>query len=258
MKSENIIFIHGWASGPYAWFNQASFFKKKFNVYTPGLLGYGRKDASALGSSSDISSSDMFANMAGDIKNFINENKLRDICLVGWSLGGMVSLKLAAELKDKINHLVLIGTTPRFVKSEDFKCAVSKELVDKIYNNMKKDFSGTLKWFFRFCFSSNERARNEFGEVLKVLGDVVVPLNQNTLLTGLKMLTDLDITYLLDDVKVPSMIIHGRDDRVCPPEAAQFLAKRLNAKLNFIEKAGHAPFLTQPGKVNALIENFIK
>ena len=38
-KDKNIIFIHGWASGPYVWFYQIDFFKDKLQVWTPELGG---------------------------------------------------------------------------------------------------------------------------------------------------------------------------------------------------------------------------
>jgi pimeloyl-[acyl-carrier protein] methyl ester esterase len=66
------------------------------------------------------------------------------------------------------------------------------------------------------------------------------------------------VRHLLKDITAPVLIIHGRHDRICPPETADFLAKRLKkAKVKIINRTGHAPFLTMPKKVNALIEDFI-
>lgn len=248
-KIKNIIFIHGWASGPYVWLHQLEHFRNKYNVYAPELIGYGKKM---------VSVPILFEDTAQDLINFISKNKLTDICLVGWSFGGMLSLKIAAGLKDKIRRLVLIDTTPRFVQSGDFGCAVSKEVIEKIYNRIQGDFEGTLRWFYRFCFSPNERSRNEFNEALKLAGDFITPLNEQTLLDGLKVLMKLDIRRILKDITMPALIIHGRQDKICPPQAGEFLKKKLkNARIFLIDGAGHAPFLTQPQTVNALIEDFI-
>lgn len=240
MKAKNIIFIHGWASGPYVWLHQVSHFKNKCNVYTPELFGRS------------------FNIMADNVCDFITKQKLENVCLVGWSLGGMVSLQAASRLKDRIKRLVLIGTTVRFVQAEDYSHAVPREVVEKIHKRMKTDFEGTLRWFYKFCFSPNERSRNEFSEVMKLLGDLIAPFNEDMLLSGLEILMDLDIRHLLDGIDIPSLIIHGSEDKICPPQAAEFLAKRLkNARIRVIDKAGHAPFLTEPAKVNLLIEDFL-
>ena len=225
-KSKNIIFIHGWASGPYVWLRQASHFNNKCKVHTPRLEGDG----------------------AG-ITDFIIKNKLDDICLVGWSLGGMISMQAAAQLKGKVSRLVLIGAPAQFTQ---------KAVMGKIYNKMEKDFQGTLEWFYKFCFSSNERSRNEFSHIIKLVGDFIEPLDKEEVLTGLKILMEMDVRHILDKITMPALIIQGGQDRVCPPEAAQFLARRLkNAKVKLFETAGHAPFLTHPEEVNLLIEEFI-
>ena len=184
-----------------------------------------------------------------NIKDFIVTNKLDDICLVGWSFGGMVSMQLAAQLKGKVSRLVLIGAPARFTQ---------KAVMEKIYNRMQADFQGTLEWFYKFCFSSNERSRNEFGEIMKLLGEFIPPFDADELLAGLRLLMKLDVRDLLGRIAVPTLIIQGSKDKVCPPEEAEFLAKKIkNARVSIIDNAGHAPFLTQPDKVNALIEEFI-
>ena len=249
MKTKNIIFIHGWASGPYVWIHQASYFKDRCAVHTPELIGYGKRR---------LVKGDAFGLMVKDIKDFINQRKLEDICIAGWSMGGMVSLKLAADLKTSVRRLILISTSARFVQTDDFKYGVSKAVLQKIHRRMRSDFQGTLQWFYKFCFSAHERSQNEFSEALKLLGDFITPLNMDTLLRGLELLMDFDMRHLLEDITAPTLLIHGRDDRICPPEAAAFLAKRLKkAKVKIVDKTGHAPFLTMPKKVNTLIEDFI-
>lgn len=225
-KSKNIVFVHGWASGPYVWLHQASYFNNKCKAHTPRLEGGG-----------------------ANIRDFIIKNKLDDVCLVGWSLGGMISMQIAAQLKEKISHLVLIGAPMRFTQ---------KAVMEKIYDKMKTDFQGTLEWFYKFCFSSNERSRNEFSHIMKLVGDFIEPFDKEEVLQGLELLMNMDVSSVLDDVTMPVLLIQGGQDRVCLPEAAEFLAKSLKtAKVNIFPDAGHAPFLTEPDKVNKLIEGFI-
>ncbi len=257
MKGKNIIFLHGWASGPHVWLQQVSFFKDKYSVYTPALLGYSGRELPA--GNKELKDLGVFDCMVEDICDFIVDRGLRDICLVGWSLGGMVSLKIASKMSDRISRLVLIGSAHRFIQSQDFECGISQKVVEKIYSRMDTDFKSTLEWFYSFCFSSHERSRNESNNIIKLLGDLISPLDKDVLLAGLKALMYVDLECLLEEVRMPTLIIHGRDDKVCPAPAADFLMNSLpDARLNIIEGAGHAPFLTQPGAVNNLIEDFIK
>jgi len=258
MKPKNIVFVHGWASGPYVWINQVSFFKDNYNVHTPQLLGYDTAQPLATCINSADSGLKIFECTAKDIHAFIVEKDLNDVCLVGWSLGGMVSLKLASDLKKRISSLVLIDTTVCFVRTKNFKYGVPINVVEKIFDKMETNFKATLDWFYKFCFSSNEKSRNEYGDILKMLGDVMSPLNEEALKAGLKLLMEMDASYLLADIDMPALIIHGRHDKVCPVEAAEFMARGIkNSRLEIFETSGHAPFLTDHKKVNDLIEGFI-
>ena len=52
---------------------------------------------------------------------------------------------------------------------------------------------------------------------------------------------------------VPTTILHGTHDRICPPDGAQALHDRLpHARLHWIDGAGHDP--THPGMVTAMVE----
>lgn len=245
-----LIFIHGWASGPYVWFYQIDFFKQRFHIWTPELAGY---DSKALNSGGNL-----FELMVEDVCNLISSNDLDEIHLVGWSLGGMVSLGVASRLKYNINRLILIGSTPRFVQSEDFNWGMSEQRIIRMQERLGRNFIGTLNWFYRSMFIPQERTKKGFGDILNLLGDIIPPLQKVSVVSTLKVLIELDLRYMLKDITAPTLIIHGEKDSICLPEAARFLQTNIKgSRLEFIKLSGHAPFLTNPQKVNNLIEEFI-
>ena len=62
----------------------------------------------------------------------------------------------------------------------------------------------------------------------------------------------------LKEIKVPSLILCGKEDTITPPEQAQFLQCNIaNSRLYSIEKAGHMSNLEQPNEFNQHITNFI-
>ena len=82
--------------------------------------------------------------------------------------------------------------------------------------------------------------------------------DEATLLGGLEILKQADFRTTLANTKLPIALILGAADSLVPDQiASQLLAIAPSIKLDVIEEAGHAPFLSHPEKVLTLISNFM-
>ena len=73
-------------------------------------------------------------------------------------------------------------------------------------------------------------------------------------MSGLKMLQSIDLRARLSDLRVPSLWLGGRRDRIVPPQAILAAAELCAGRVE-IFAAAHAPFLTHPERVgNSIIE----
>ena len=62
----------------------------------------------------------------------------------------------------------------------------------------------------------------------------------------------------LGEIRVPTLLVWGKDDRITPPEVAErFRALLPDAQLELIANCGHAPMLEQPLIFNALVEDWL-
>ncbi len=62
----------------------------------------------------------------------------------------------------------------------------------------------------------------------------------------------------LRKINVPTLILHGKEDKVVPPENAEVLAKRIpNAKMIMIENAAHYVFYPGPKTIVNKITEFL-
>ena len=67
----------------------------------------------------------------------------------------------------------------------------------------------------------------------------------------------VDVEPRLSTISLPTLIIHGRRDVICPLAAAENLAAKIpNSRLVVIEDAGHVPTITRPVDVAKAIEDF--
>ena len=81
----------------------------------------------------------------------------------------------------------------------------------------------------------------------------------DTLRRAARMLHAVDQRAALRDVRVPTLVIAGEYDRLVHPRASAALAELLpDARFVQIAKAGHAPFLSHPAEVIAVLRAFLE
>ena len=69
-------------------------------------------------------------------------------------------------------------------------------------------------------------------------------------------LGDYDISDALTSVRVPALLVHGRDDPI-PLASSQAIARALGADLHVLDDCGHVPYVEQPEGLFALLDAFL-
>jgi pimeloyl-ACP methyl ester carboxylesterase len=69
-------------------------------------------------------------------------------------------------------------------------------------------------------------------------------------------LGDFDLIRDLKGIKVPSIIIHGRDDPI-PLASSVEAARALGTKLEVLDECGHVPYVEQPERLFAALDPFL-
>ena len=63
----------------------------------------------------------------------------------------------------------------------------------------------------------------------------------------------------LNKIKIPALLIWGKNDNVTPPFVAEEFHKLLpNSELHFIDKCGHAPMMEVPVEFNKILFKFLE
>ena len=96
-----ILLVHGLGSRAEDWANLMSQLKQAgFHVYAIDLLGYGRSARPANATYS-------IPEEAQYVEDFMTQRGLQKVSLVGWSMGGWVSMRVALDQPERIGRLVL-------------------------------------------------------------------------------------------------------------------------------------------------------
>jgi pimeloyl-[acyl-carrier protein] methyl ester esterase len=175
----------------------------------------------------------------------------------GWSLGGLVALHAATTRPDVVPRLAMVCASPRFVRGEDWRYGVSAEIFRDFAAGLREDYRATLDRFVALEAFGSDHAKEE----IRALRDDLFARGEpsaHVLADGLELLETADLRATLPTLRVPSLWLAGRRDRLVDPRAMRDAAALASdAHMHVIEHAGHAPFLTHAEEVALRLEGFL-
>ena len=164
---------------------------------------------------------------------------------LGWSLGGLFALHAAATRPRALSGLVMLCASPRFVRGDaGWPHGMSAEIFRDFAAGLRDDYRATLDRFLALEAFGSDDAKAELRTLRAELFARGEP-SARVLADGLDLLERSDLRALLPGLRVPSLWLSGRRDRLVDPRAmAAVAAQAPDARHVRIEHAGHAPFLT--------------
>ena len=229
----DLVMLHGWAMHSGVWDGVVERLSLRFRLHRVDLPGHGASRDCVLDSLEQMTE--------------VIAHHLPDKCIVcGWSLGGQVAIKLALQESERVQQLVLVATTPCFVRRTDWPWGMEASTLTLFRENLAHDYVQTLNRFLTFQVSgSDDQIR-----VLARLRESILynlPPEPATLKAGLRILQTSDLRAELKQMRQPVLLIHGRNDVITPASAAGWMQQQLRrARLILFPHCGHAPFLSFP------------
>jgi pimeloyl-[acyl-carrier protein] methyl ester esterase len=176
--------------------------------------------------------------------------------LLGWSLGGLIAMKIA--MYQSVKKLVLIGSTPCFVNRKDWQLGTPVDVFQTFFADVIQDFESTMHKLLALIAMGGGNARGT-AKVLKQAFSARPLPSEKALQDTLNILLHTDLRQELSQITAPTLLLHGEHDKLAPIGAAVWLSTALpNAKLHEIKGAAHEPFLSHPQVFADTIVEFLK
>jgi len=177
------------------------------------------------------------------VAEFVEYKKFNQVNILGNSLGGHIALLYSIANPEKINSIVLTGSSglfenslgSTFPKRGDYEFIknktkdifydpniATKELVDEVY-----DIVNDRNKAIRVIATAKSAVRHNLGDKLHL-------------------------------ISAPTLLVWGREDSVTPPFVAEKFNEHIeNSQLHFVENCGHAPMMECPGAFNQILATFL-
>jgi len=251
-EGQPIVLIHGWPLSDAMYEYQYAYFTQQgYRVIGITLRGFGLSDKPGGKYNYDV--------FADDIKVVLDKLNIQNATIGGFSMGGATVVHYVAKYKAAhVSKLALFGAAaPTWTKRADFNYGFwTKEDVDGLIklNNTNRP---QLLQNFGQIFPANETSVSPgYGAWL---GTIQAQASPYAMAEGLKTLRDSDLRDDLKSITIPTLILHGKLDKICSYELAEQMHALLkNSTLVPLEKSGHALFIEELDKFNSELLKFVK
>ncbi|MCP1727957.1 pimeloyl-[acyl-carrier protein] methyl ester esterase [Natronospira proteinivora] len=239
-----LVLIHGWGLHSDVWDPILAELTARYRVTRIDLPGHGHSREVPVGES--------LADWAEAALSVAPEKA----SWLGWSLGGMVATRAALDAPERVERLLAVATTPRFVTGPDWPHAMAPETLEKFASELRNDFKGTVQQFLALQVQGDPQARPLLRQLREAVFRHGEPHHQ-VLENGLSLLGSVDLRAELPGLKPPTRVISGRLDRLTHPEAGRAMAEAIpKADYHCLQRTAHAPFLSDPEHFLELIHDF--
>jgi non-heme chloroperoxidase len=249
-----VVLIHGWPLNGDAWEKQAAaLLAAGHRVITYDRRGFGRSSKPGIGYNYDT--------FAADLDALLSALDLTDVSLVGHSMGtGEITRYIGKYGTRRLREAVLIGTLgPYLVKAPDNPDGVDPKVFDDTRAGIEADRAVALMEFLKNFYSVG-------GADGKRVSERVIEANWAVAIGASPIGTLACVDSWIEDFRkdiarndLPTMIIHGDDDRILPADATSRRQAKMIKKVKYVEINGgsHGITWTRAEEINAELVRFL-
>jgi len=244
-----IVLIHGWPLSDEMYeYQYNELINKNFRAIGITLRGFGKSDKPYGDYNYDVH--------ASDIKKVLDKLKIKNAVLAGFSMGGAIAIRFVSNYEGAhISKLALVAAAaPIWTQRKDFKYNLPKSAVDDLIKLNYKDRPKLLSDFAKI-FSATETSLSE--GIGSWLNGICLSASSYATAQCLIALRDTDLRSDLVKILIPTVIMHGKKDKICSFDLAEQMKIGIaHSHIIAFENSGHSLFLEETKKFNAELIKF--
>ncbi len=231
-EGQTFLLLHGLFGALSNWDKVVNKFSKHFRIIIPMLPIYTlplRKSG--------------IEGIAKFVTEFVDEFALNNMIVMGNSLGGHVGLAYILQHPQKVEKLILTGSSGLFENSMGGSFPRIQS-----YDYVKEKVGYTF-------YDPNTVSEDYVQEVYQTFKS---PQKTLRLIAIARSAQRNNMADQLPSIKASVLLIWGLNDTITPPAVAHEFNKLIpNSKLQFIDYCCHAPMMEQPKQFNKILENYL-
>lgn len=249
-----VILIHGWPLSADSWDDQAmAMAQAGYRAIAYDRRGFGRSSQPWSGYDYDT--------LSDDLAEVIAQTQAQDAILVGFSMGGgEVARYMSRHNGKSVAKAALVSSVlPYRLKTPDNPAGTEQAAFDKTALALNEDRAKFFAEFFKNFFGVGLVSHPVSEELLQWARSVSMQASLKATLACAKAFSSTDFRGDLAAFKVPTLIIHGTDDKIVPIDASSRPTALGIAQSTLIEYEGapHGLFATHKERLTQDLLHFL-
>lgn len=228
---QSMVLLHGLFGGLSNWSGVVAHFQSNYDIHIPMLPVFDRHD------------SDPLQYLAEYLRSYIQENNLKEVILVGNSLGGHVAILYTHRHPENVSRLVLTGSSGLYENT-----SMGGFPKRSNYNYIRERVAFTF-------YDPTIATDNLVAEIFDITTDARKCMS---IVRVAKSAQRHYVADLLPAIATPTLLIWGEEDKITPPGVArEFKSLLPQATLIMLSQCGHVPMMERPKEFNKVLEKYL-
>ncbi|MDO8659223.1 MAG: alpha/beta hydrolase [Candidatus Parcubacteria bacterium] len=243
---QTLVFVHGVSGSSSAWLKYEQKFENKYNVLTYDLRGHGKSRKPS--SYNDYKIEDFTDDLTG-LLQYLDINKF---VLISHSFAALIALEFLTKHQDEVSEVIFLS--PSYHVKERLSAKLIGQLLSlahllEIFPH--KDVPGKHIDYSTYPNSGD-------WNIPRMIADVG-NTGLKVYLYSSKQALEVNYKRFLDDIKIPTLIIHGKKDTIFPFRSSVVMNQKIkNSELKLLPNADHILVLNYFEEVSKAIKRFLE
>jgi pimeloyl-ACP methyl ester carboxylesterase len=254
-KGSTVILLHGVGCHVEFWERNIATLAQEHRSFAVDIVGFGRTDKPEVVYT--------FQLMADFVLDFMNAMGIDKASLVGNSMGGGISMTVAAQAPERVEKIVLVDPVGLGRGVSPVMRLMSLPLLGNVLTAPSR--KGVIRQM-QLCLYNPSQASDDFIDRATLIS--ALPGNQRSFLSllretcnmaGVKKGIVANFSVDIKRIKSPILVMWGRQDRILPlADGEAAVQKMANGRLHIMDQAGHLPQIDKPEEFNATVLDFLR
>lgn len=246
-----VVMLHGFGGLSTDWQNLIARLSGNYFCVAPDLPGHGKSPLSDTGDKLTLSS------VASEVKKLFDRLGLKDVILLGYSMGGRIALQYALDYPASLQALILESAHPGLENEHErhMRSSLDSDRATRLRKYGAEDFFE--EWYHQPLFDSI----SEQAHLVSALIEARMSQDSDALATVLEQLSPGRQTPMWDrlgDLHIPVKLLSGARDREYNRVSRRMDEVIAHSEWTVIADAGHNCHLEQPLAFGTAVKRFIE
>jgi non-heme chloroperoxidase len=246
-SGQPVVFVHGVMMSGDFFQRQVPYFSRFSRVIVPDLRGHGQSEK--------VLSGHTVGNYASDLHELFEATGVKRPVLVGWSMGAMVVYEYVKQFgQESVAGIVIVDQPPSDFGWEGYEFGgLTVEALGDMVETLQMDQHALAEEF------ASLMQHNPVPETTNWMVEQITKVPAVIASTILVNQTIRDYRPFLPEIHVPALVLFGRDNKLTPPEAGEYIASQIKgAQFHVFEESSHCPFYEEADAFNEIVRSFVE